>query len=631
MPDEQPPHGAAATLDIARPLQRLITEDALGQLRRRDGRMAALGSEDGVLKLDWVDGVPRLLAQEHALEAVEAEARALYDRGVRHVIWAGMGGSVITVRVLREMGFCDGGDGTRIAIHPLDSTDPAALNAIVHDLAAAHGELLSDDGQTLQRSVAHTLLRDVVMVGVAMGMTSEEPITHLEWFAGLLADAGLAPADHMLAMALPGSFLERFARERGVVALPLQLDGGSGTGGRMSAPTTRVFLLSAALAMTGASSRTGELRAVLREAWALADLDGALAHPASNAFVRLAAALSAASEAGVCRMMVRLPDAWVPLLQWVEQLMEESLGKGGAGVIVFDDQPLARGAPGYRPAGTLRVRVVTRDEESIEDGAWALAQPYLASSEPHARLAALAASFLGWQVSMALFGYLHHITFAGQPAVENYKAWARTLRGKPERVQALRTATESAATSPLALLGPDHAVIPQDPGAALAGGIARAVDQKRLLYLDLTINGELPAPLARLMSAAWRHIGNDVLGVPVKVRTAPAAYHSTEQAEMDGPAGLVSLRVLAWEGEPILLGAYSRAFLCAQAIGTWEAMAEEGRACYLLCVSGRPTAATAPMEGFFDRAAASLERPLARATPDVGAAAHESDDESGGR
>src|SRR6266581_6434928 len=91
-------------------LQQLIEDDAVGQLRRRDGLMATLGSEDGALKLDWVEGVARLLADPTQLEEVEAEARDIWQRGIRHMIWAGMGGSVIAVRVLCDLGFCGGDD-----------------------------------------------------------------------------------------------------------------------------------------------------------------------------------------------------------------------------------------------------------------------------------------------------------------------------------------------------------------------------------------------------------------------------------------------------------------------------------------------------------------------------------------
>src|SRR2546426_10391095 len=85
-------------------LQKLIEDDAVGQLRRRDGLMATLGSEDGVLKLDWVEGVARLLADPTQLEEVEAEARDIWQRGIRHMIWAGMGGSIIAVRVFCDLG-----------------------------------------------------------------------------------------------------------------------------------------------------------------------------------------------------------------------------------------------------------------------------------------------------------------------------------------------------------------------------------------------------------------------------------------------------------------------------------------------------------------------------------------------
>src|SRR5438874_7515154 len=158
-------------------LQRLIEDDAVGQLRRRDGLMATLGSEDGALKLDWVEGVARLLADPTQLEEVEAEARDIWQRGIHHIIWAGMGGSVITVRVLCDLGFCSGGDKEQVSIYPLDSTDPAALNAIVRKIAEAK-KLALPSGEESFKTFLRALLSDMMMVGVAMGMTSEEPITH---------------------------------------------------------------------------------------------------------------------------------------------------------------------------------------------------------------------------------------------------------------------------------------------------------------------------------------------------------------------------------------------------------------------------------------------------------------------
>src|SRR6266567_744860 len=285
-------------------IQQLIKEDAVGQLRRRDGLMAMLGSEDGAPKLDWVEGVARLLEDDTKLEELEAEAREIWERGIRHIIWAGMGGSVITLRVLADLGFCSSHNGERIAIYPLDSTDPAALNEIVRNIAWAKditlptGQAFSDQpGRRKRPHPSSTplpplreLLDDVMMIGVSMGMTSEEPITHLTWFTSLLEQAQLQPNEHLLVMTLPGSYLDLFARERNAPSRPLQLDGGTGTGGRMSAPATRVFLLPAALYLTRATGMQGQLRAALSLAWQDYQLDIATAHPEAHPFVQLAVA-----------------------------------------------------------------------------------------------------------------------------------------------------------------------------------------------------------------------------------------------------------------------------------------------------------------------------------------------------
>ena len=125
-------------------------------------------------------------------------------------------------------------------------------------------------------------------------------------------------------------------------------------------------------------------------------------------------------------------------------------------------------------------------------------------------------------------------------------------------------------------------------------------------YLDLTINGELPASSVSVLDADLRTIGNEVLSMPVKLRRAPAAYHSTEQSEMDGPPFLVSLRVLARDHEKSLLGTYTDTFLCAQAVSTWQAMLEQGRPCFLLMLDSSIDDAVEALHRFFSDVAAQL-------------------------
>src|SRR6266480_7284229 len=591
-------------------LQHLIEDDAVGQLRRRDGLMATLGREGSALKLDWVEGVARLLAHPTQLEEVEAEARDIWGRGIRHMIWAGMGGSVIAVRVFCDLGFCNGRDEGQMTIYPLDSTDPAALNGIVRKIAAAKHLTRPSGEEASNPAFLRALLADVMMVGVSMGMTSEEPITHLEWFTDLLQQARVRPAEHLLVMTLPGSYLDRFANAQQAPSLPLQPDGGTGTGGRMSAPTTRVFLLPAALYLTTQfPAESGQLRSVLQHAWDGYNLELATSHPAEHPFVQLAAALSAESRDGACRLLLGMPEGWQVLVSWLEQLMEESLGKGGKGVVVFDEQTLNHTASSYQQGGMLHVRVVTEATQSSQDHQFILSQSYLTSKEPQNRLAALAASFLGWQLSMALYGYLQHITFAGQPAVENYKARARALRTQPNPLQVASNWRPALQQGILTLLAPQGAMSHDPQGRDSAAStfakalqeFASADDAHRhpLSYLDVTVNGEAQASLLSVLDGHVHTIGNRLLGIPVKLRQAPAAYHSTEQSEMDGPPSLVSLRLVARNTETCLLGSYTTGFLHAQAVSTWQAMMESGRPCFLLVIDSSLDDAIEPLSTFF--------------------------------
>jgi hypothetical protein len=313
-----------------------------------------------------------------------------------------------------------------------------------------------------------------------------------------------------------------------------------------------------------------------------------------------------------------MPEGWQIVVSWLEQLMEESLGKGGKGVVVFNNQPLNPAAPGYNQSEMLLVHVVTEASRSVYNQAFVLSQPSLASQEPQKRLAALAASFLGWQLSMALYGYLQRITFAGQPSVENYKARARALRTQHEPLQIASGWQPAVHEGILTLLAPQQAGSQdtqeqsdqlQGTSAALifakalqeavsANDIARS-QEVFLKYLDLTVNGEASASLVRLLDEHVHTIGNTLLGIPVKVRQAPADYHSTEQSEMDGPPYLVSLRIVARKTEASLLGNYTNTFLHAQAVSTWQAMMEVDRPCFLLVIDGSLDDALEPLSTFF--------------------------------
>ncbi len=580
-------------MDHSSALTRLRAEDAVGQLRARSGAMRELGSDAGSLLLDWVDAIPHLLTAPDALAEVEADARAIYDQGIRHIIWSGMGGSVLTVQVLRALGYA----GDDIMIYPLNSTDPAALNHLLRQLGAAHGIDLAQ--VPLDDQVIHALLKDVALYAVAMGMTSEEPIAHLEWFGALLDRADLPRSAHLRVLALPDSFLDREAQAHHLQRLSLQLDGANGTPGRMSAPGTRVFLLPVAIDLVQRGAAPGTLRNILARAWEAYDLEGALTHPSHHPFTQLAAALSDASIAGCCNLYVQVPPGWDALRWWMEQLFEESLGKGGKGVSIFADQPVLPrnvGAPG---SGAVRLTITLSSEVAPNDpGTVLLQQPLLAEGDPTLRLAGLAAIMLGLQLTVALYGYLHEIRFVGQPAVEDYKARARELRlaGNPLLAIERSGATEwSNATDTLDGVtgGMDQLSLytmasndGQDSRARSLLSRLQTALATQPRYLDITINGIVSAIALTELEQAALYLGNAVLHIPVKLREAPAAYHSTEQSEMDGPPGVLSIRLLARRHQSILAGEFDAIFLEAQGVGTWQAMSNQGRSCMLFVGAG---------------------------------------------
>ncbi len=575
--------------------QQLRRERIIRQLRMGKGAIARLGeSEAGELMLDWVEGPLHLLAHPQWLQQVEDEAAAILDRNIHHIIWSGMGGSIQCVNVLSTLGFCQTLAPGRVVIHPLESTDPQAMGTIVQQIAQAKGMTLSSRGAPRGTTWTRTLLEDVMMIGVSMGKSSEEPITHLSWFLELLDQALLPASKHTAVMTIAGSVLDHFAGEYRLPRLPLFLNEKTGMVGRMSAPCTRVFLLPVALHMIGRARQHGQLYQIVQRAWELHDLDQAEMDPAGHPFVRLAVALHLASRKGVCRLLLQLPGIWQAMLSWVEQIMEQSLGKGGKGVVVLHDQFLEEQTPASRGEDLLRVHVVVQeDPASCQESMYELVQPYLnnpeprdgdpAESEPEPLLSSLAASMLGWQVAMVVYAALQEIPYSTEPAVERYKALARDWRERPDELPVDRWPT-TFHQGRLMVLAP-----PQIPGeqnsshaAIIAATLLEHIRQGALGYVDFTVYGEIPDALYWVISMHLHQLGNRILGVPVKLRQAPAALHINEQSEVDGPSYLVSIRLFVRDHDGPIIGTYSSAFLYAQAVASWQAMIERGRSCFLL-------------------------------------------------
>jgi glucose-6-phosphate isomerase len=608
-------------------VERLAHEDIIGQLLRREGKMRELGLEGGDVKLDWVDGVEKALQHPEWLRQVEEEAAAIVRQGIRHVIWSGMGGSVQTVYTLKRLGYLD---LPNLHVYPCDSTDPASLNRILQEMAANEGLRSAD----LLSAGWKPALQKTMMMGVSMGMTSEEPITHLEWFAGLLEEAGLSPAGHIQVMTLPGSYLDQFARPRGCKMVPIQLDGENHTPGRMSAPATRVFLRPVGLALTAralaqsprATFDGSLIRRVLeraQELYGVSHRTGAASDV--SPFIRLGAFI--ANEVKRRRrnkVVLVLPPEGLGLAPWVEQLVEESLGKGGKGFLIFYGEDLRAPADYADDVIFLQVSAegFPQPERAKLDALQAAGHPVLKLSVTlkdvgvPLGLPELAGLFLGFELTVATFGYLHDIVFVGQPAVEAYKKYARDLRESPQPVTfddtphkaTFRSLTLSYSTlihkGLLAETG-----IPHGDAVEVYAAILRAAQQQGWFrYKDFTFNGELTPELRTVFEEARRTLVNGTLKMRGKIRTGPSDYHSTEQSETDGPNELISTRFVALKHEAIAVGNYSDKFLLAQARGTWQAMEDANRWILMVTMPELNTETLRDLRAFFEAVNQAMRR-----------------------
>src|SRR5260370_344851 len=478
---------ASAAMNAA--IERLVGDDAIGQLLDRRGRMAELATDNGGVKLDWADQVAWALDHPAAIDGVEELAAWIRSR-FDHVIWSGMGGSVQAVHTIKAL------------LPPPRSGEGSGRGASFLPPPRSGG-------------------------GSGRGPSSLPPPR-----TGRGSGRGATKAELSLH--------------------PLSSHGP----GRMSAPSTRVFLLPAAL------YKPGGVREVLERCQSAFQLHRGIAAGTRSALVgadpfsRLAAWLSTNIDAGRDMVVLDLPDRWAPVAPWIEPVVEDSLGKDGRGLLIFYGQDLKSAA-----RWPDRFTVLRMDEGSGTDvpGRPRATLHLDPQADDLSRLAVCARLFAGWNLAVALVGYLQRMTFAGQPAVEGYKKYARELRDAPGELPYPKD------------------VLSSDDGALLAANVRSYEAQHGLAYFDLTVNGEPAGPLCETAHLAGLRFGTSVLHRPAKIRSGPRDYHSTEQSETAGPPGLLSLRVLVTHPQPVAAGTYDSRFLHAQALGTVMAMRDAGR------------------------------------------------------
>jgi glucose-6-phosphate isomerase len=373
----------------------------------------------GVFDLSWQaenhPEWPEKITSE--LDQIRAGIRAAHSVPVKFLIWAGMGGSAEDKAMYQAVGLLRRGP----RLYLLDSTDPAKLDSILADM------------KKRSRLNDADLLRRTLVVGMAMGMTSYEPVVNLQTLAAMFDAAGVDSRPNFYYMTFPGSLLDQFAAKRGYRRVPLQLDERNTTAGRHSAPMNRGSLY--ALGLAGVDLR----------AWIEATF---LSQTEIDTAWRLASFLHAQGLEGRDKATLILPLAWTAAGLWTKQDFEESLGKSteyGLKIVIGERVRLTN----YRaPKDPRQDRVFwCVQTKGVQDGCSEKVALLRRAGYPVAALTLPKDTSLARYmqfVHYVVFGlaWLRKINFVTQPNVELYKTITNKLFAESERVKGIAKTKE---------------------------------------------------------------------------------------------------------------------------------------------------------------------------------------------
>ena len=485
---------------VAKRLDEAARNETASRIWSRDHTVWKPDATEIADRLGWLDLPETMPERTGALQAFVRQVRA---DGFTHALLLGMGGSSLAPEVYRRvLGVAPGGVDLTI----LDSTHPRAIAAVERS-----------------RDLEHTL----VVVSSKSGATVET-LCHCDYFF-----AKTGRGEQFVAITDPGSPLEALAQRRGFRAIFLNPPD---VGGRYSALS--VFgLLPAAL--IGA-----DVAAILEAGAEMACACDRYVPSSENPALWLGALMGEAARAGRDKLTLMLGADLAPFGAWTEQLVAESTGKEGTGIVPVVDEELGEvGSYGHD-----RLFVALGDVDGLSDLA--------AAGHPVARLRVsgperLGAEFFRWEFATAVAGHVLGVNPFDQPNVAEAKKAALHIL-KERRLD--------------------------DPGLddlkGPLGSLGRGDYLALLAYIDPT-----PANTDRLQHI--RLAIRDRKHVATTLGFGPRYLHSTGQLHKGGPESGVFIQVVD-ETYELDLPIPGRSFsfgelLAAQALGDLLALRRLGR------------------------------------------------------
>ena len=468
-----------------------------------------------------------------------------------HVVLLGMGGSSLCGDVFNltfgsKMGYPD--------LLLLDSTDPAGIK------------------RTLDRL---NLARTLFIVATKSGTTTET-LSLYHYFRGQVEASSVPRAGiHFVAITDPGRPLDKLATESGFRRTFLN---PASIGGRYSALSFFGLVPAALIGI--------DIKALLDRSHAMVEACGNAVGARDNAAVRLGAALAGLAKAGRDKVTLVLSRKLRGLGPWIEQLLAESLGKDGKGLVPVDDEPL--GPPTVYGEDRVFVAVTLEGDASHDTALNALED----AGHPVIRIALrepleVGAEFFRWELATAAAGVAMGVNPFDEPDVTRAKENTASLLGAWRKSRKLPEWPADAEENGLVLMtnsGRKPADFSQGLQAFL--GQAEAGDY-------IAIQAYL-APTADTWNRLQeiRTLLRDRLKLATTVAFGPRYLHSTGQLHKGGRPNGVFIQLTGEDKEDMAIpgAGYSFSTLkAAQALGDLQALRDAGRRIVRVHLTGKQT------------------------------------------
>ena len=490
-------------------------------------------------RLGWLTVTDAMRVQTPAMQALAQEVR---EAGIRHVVLLGMGGSSLGPEVLRQT-FSSAPGYPELIV--LDSTVPRWVQSVTDAI-----------------DPAHTLF----LVSSKSGSTTE-PNMFYDYFRGLVEKAAGkdGAGQHFIAVTDSGTSLEKLAIDQGfrrVFANPPEI------GGRYSVLSYFGLVPAALIGL--------DLSRLIDRADRMREETVSTVTVQENPGAWLGAVMGVLAQQGRDKLTLVTSPSIGSFGLWVEQLIAESTGKEGLGIIPVAGEPLA--SPNHYGGDRLFVYLrLDGDENDESDRA---VQAIQESGQPLVRLNLrdkydVGAEFFRWEMATAVAGSILGINPFDQPNVQAAKDMTDSVLGQFERSGELPPMEVSSSLGDLlSQAGPGDylvimAYIRQTPQ------VAQALDDLRRKVTE-------------------RH------GIATTMGYGPRFLHSTGQLHKGGPGSGLFLQLTGEHAHDLTIpGApYSFGVLAdSQAVGDLQALLASRRRAVRVDLGTNPEAAIRGMAG----------------------------------